>query len=201
MTDVLTTLRRRWPLVLLVPLAAMLLSAGVALAQPPRYAASASLLVTRSEDRRFDTEDALAYDLPAILRSEPFARELSAELGRRGRRVEPALLREMIGAANQRRVVVVTATSGDPAEAAAVLEAAVTLVQARGLALWGDPAATPEHTGLNVVVLEGVPAQAARLGGAREILLDAAVRGLVGLGAGAALALAAQAVAQRENVV
>lgn len=187
----LSIVRRRWPLVVLVPLAAMLLSAGLALAAPPRYVAGARLLVTRAEDRRFDTEDALAYDLPAIVSGEPFARELAAELARRGRAIDAAGVREAIGASNERRVVTITAASADPAEAEAVLEAAVALVQARGLALWGDPAATPEDTGLNTAVLEGIPAHAERANGPRQIALDAALRGLVGLGAGAILAVAA----------
>lgn len=187
--DILPTLRRRWPLVLGVPLLAALLSAGMALAAPPRAAASARLLVTRAEDRRFDTEDALAYDLPAIVSGEPFARELAAELARRGRDVSPEQARAALSAANQRRVVTISATAATAAAAEQILDAAVALVQARGLALWGDPAATPEDTGLNVVVLDGIPPRAGPAVTARGILLDAAVRALVGLGAGAALAL------------
>lgn len=192
--EILGALRRRWPLVLAVPLLAALVSLAVALAVPPRYSAAARLLVTRSEDRRFDTEDALAYDLPAIVSGEPFAQELSAELAARGVTVTPEQARAAMSAANQRRVVTVVATAGDAATAEAMLAAAVELVQARGLALWGDPAATPEDTGLNAVALDGIPPRAAPSGGLRSIALDAALRALVGLGAGVALALALERV-------
>ncbi|HWQ12816.1 MAG TPA: Wzz/FepE/Etk N-terminal domain-containing protein [Roseiflexaceae bacterium] len=192
-----TILLASWRLVLAVALGAALLSAGVELAAPPRYTAGASLLVTRAEDRRFDTEDALAYDLPAIVSGEPFARELAAELGRRGRPLTPEQARAAIGATNQRRVVSITASAGDPAAAEAILEAAVGLVRARGLALWGDPAATPEDPGVNVVVLAGIPARAERANGLRQILLDAALRGVVGLGAGALLALGLHTLGKR----
>jgi uncharacterized protein involved in exopolysaccharide biosynthesis len=182
-------LRSRWPLMLAVPLLAFALSAALGLLQPPRYAAGARLLVTRAEDRRFDTEDALAYDLPAIVSGEPFARELADELARRGRPLDPAEARAAISAANERRVVTISASAADPSLAEAILEASVALVEARGLALWGDRAATPEDTGVNVVVLEGIPARAGRTNGLPQIARDAALRGLVGLGAAALLAM------------
>jgi hypothetical protein len=79
-------------------------------------------------------------------------------------------------------VVTISAASGDPGEAEMLLDAAVTLVQTRGLALWGDPAATPDDTGVNVVVLDGLPPRAAPARTWRTIVLDAAVRALVALG-------------------
>jgi hypothetical protein len=180
--DLVATVRRRWPLVLLAPLVAALASVVVALTAPPRYVAQAQLLVTRSEDRRFDTEDALAYDLPAIVSGAPFAQEVAAELARRGQTMTSAQVRSALSAANARRVVTISAASGDPGEAEMLLDAAVTLVQTRGLALWGDPAATPDDTGVNVVVLDGLPPRAAPARTWRTIVLDAAVRALVALG-------------------
>jgi hypothetical protein len=180
--DLVATVRRRWPLVLLAPLVAALASVVVALTAPPRYVAQAQLLVTRSEDRRFDTEDALAYDLPAIVSGVPFAQEVAAELARRGHTMTSAQVRSALSAANARRVVTISAASGDPGEAEMLLDAAVTLVQTRGLALWGDPAATPDDTGVNVVVLDGLPPRAAPARTWRTIVLDAAVRALVALG-------------------
>jgi hypothetical protein len=189
LSDVIAIIRRRWPVLLLVPLVAGLASMIVALTAPPRFVAQAQLLVTRSEDRRFDTEDALAYDLPAIVSGAPFAQEVAAELARRGRDTTSANVRAALSASNARRVVTLSATSADRAEAEAMLDAAVMLVQTRGLALWGDPAATPENSGVNVVVLDGLPPRAAPVHTWRTIGLDAAVRALVGLGAGAVLAL------------
>jgi uncharacterized protein involved in exopolysaccharide biosynthesis len=65
---------QRYRLLVLTPvIIASVISLGVAFIEPPRYRSSADLLITRSEDRRFDTEDALAYDLPAIIKGVPFS--------------------------------------------------------------------------------------------------------------------------------
>ena len=80
----LSILRHRWLLVLTPAIIASVISLGMAFIEPPRYRSSASLLITRSEDRRFDTEDALAYDLPAIIKGAPFSIEISSALARTG---------------------------------------------------------------------------------------------------------------------
>ncbi len=68
----LDILRRRWPIVVAAPLLVALISLLVALMQPPRYGATASLLVTRPPLGNLDAEDTLAYDLPAIVGGKPF---------------------------------------------------------------------------------------------------------------------------------
>jgi hypothetical protein len=149
----LSILRRRWLLVLTPAIIASVISLGVAFIEPPRYRSSADLLITRSEDRRFDTEDALAYDLPAIIKGVPFSIEISSALARTGVVLSPEQVRAALGASNRRRVVQIWAETGDPALSEALTAAAVETVQQRGLALWGDPSATPERTLVNVVVL------------------------------------------------
>jgi hypothetical protein len=177
----LEIIRRRWQLVLVLPLLAALASLVAGLTQPPRFAATAQLLVTRSEDRRFDTEDALAYDLPAIVSGEPFARSVSVALAQQGQQLSPDEARAVLSAANSRRVVTIRATHSEPAIAAAALDAAIDLVQREGLRLWGDPAATEANPGVNVVVLAGLPPRAEQINGIRALALDAAARAAVGL--------------------
>lgn len=182
--------RRRWLLVVTPAIIALVVSLGVALIEPPRYRSSAELLITRSEDRRFDTEDALAYDLPAIIKGAPFSVEISSALARAGVVISPEQVRAALGASNRRRVVQIWAETGDPALSEALTAAAVDVVQQRGLALWGDPSATPEHTLVNVVVLEP-PGPAVRTNDWRATIVTVVLRGLAGLIAGALLALGA----------
>src|SRR5262249_53416770 len=92
----LDILRRRWPVVVATPLLVALISLGAALAQPPRYGATARLLVTRPLSAAVDAEDTLAYDLPAIVGGKPFAADVTAELARRGRALDQALVEQTL---------------------------------------------------------------------------------------------------------
>ncbi len=186
----ITILRRRWLLVIAPAIVAAALSLGLALLEPPRYRSSASLLITRSEDRRFDTEDALAYDLPAIVQGAPFSADVSSALALTGVSLPPDQVRASLGASNQRRVVQIWAETGDPALSEALARAAVDVVQRRGLALWGDPAATPDQPLVNVVVLEP-PGPALRTNSWSAMVVMALIRGLAGLLAGSLLAFSA----------
>jgi capsular polysaccharide biosynthesis protein len=186
----LDILRRRWPIVAAAPLLVALVSVIAALAQPPRYGATARLLVTRPEPAVVDGEDTLAYDLPAIVGGRPFAADVTAELARRGRVLDHMLVEQALHAENQKHVVYLSATAADPANAVAIVQVAVDLVRSNGLRYWGDPHATPERPGVNVALLD-LPAEAALLNGAQAIALDVALRALLGLvaGVGAAFAL------------
>jgi capsular polysaccharide biosynthesis protein len=186
--------RRRWVMVLALPLLVGLLSLVVGLARPAAYTVAVRLLVTRGDAPAESTagltgegEDKTAQDLPAIVSGAPFAEDVAQELARRGRTVSPAAVRQSIQAADDQHVVYLSVTSADPAEAAAIAEAAVAAIKANGLRYWGDPRATPEHPGLNVGVLDP-PAQASRVNGPRAIASEAALRALLGLIAGVGLA-------------
>ena len=183
-------LRRRWPIVAAAPLLVGLISLVAAVVQPPRYGATAQLLVTRPGAATVDAEDTLAYDLPAIVGGRPFAADVAAELARRGRPLDQALVEQALHAENQRHVVYLSATAADPADAVALVQAAVNLVRANGLRYWGDQSATPERPGVNVAVLD-LPAEGALLNGPRGIALEAGLRALLGLiaGVGAVFAL------------
>jgi capsular polysaccharide biosynthesis protein len=185
----LDILRRRWPIVAALPLLVALISLAVALAQPPRYGATARLLVTRPGATTVDAEDTLAYDLPAIVGGRPFAADLAAQLARRGHPLDQALVEQALHAENQKHVVYLSATTADPANAVAIVQAAVDLVRANGLRYWGDQSATPERPGVNVAVLD-LPAAAALLNGPRAVALEVALRALLGLIAGVGVAFA-----------
>jgi hypothetical protein len=186
----LDILRRRWPIVVAAPLLVALISLGAALAQPPRYGATARLLITRPGAATVDAEDTLAYDLPAIVGGHPFAADVAAELARRGRPLDQALVEQALHAENQKHVVFLSAAAADPADAVAIVRTAVDLVRINGLRYWGDPSATPERPGVNVAVLD-LPSEAALLNGPRAIALEVTLRALLGLvaGVGAAFAL------------
>lgn len=191
----LTILRRRWYLVLAVPLLVALISLAAAVARPPRYGVTANLLVTRSNlgDRslaspiNLDVEDRVAYDLPAIVGSPAFARDVVEELARRGHPLSLAVVEPALHAENDRQLLHISATTANPADAVPIVEATVALIKTNGLRYWGDQRATPADPGINVAVLD-LPAQATLLNGPRPIAIEVALRALVGLVAGIGLA-------------
>jgi hypothetical protein len=173
----LQQLRMVWRSIAAAAILVATLSVALAAREPPRYGAEVQLLLTRSEDRRFDTEDALAYDAPAIIAGQPFAAAVAARLASQGVPLEADDVRAMLRASNQRRVVTLVASADQPDRALALGAAARDVIVERGLMLWGDPLARPGATGLNVVVLDQ-SAAAWRLNGpttwARDALLRAA---------------------------
>jgi capsular polysaccharide biosynthesis protein len=183
----LNILRRRWRLVAALGLLVALVSLAAAATRPPRYGLVARLLVTRADVPNLDTEDTVAYDLPAIIGSAPFARDVAAEVARRGRPLSQAVVEQALHAENQRHVVSLSVTAADPGDAVAIADAAIALIKTQGLRYWGDPRATPERPGINVAVLDQ-PRQAALLNGPQAIALEVLLRTAVGLIAGAGLA-------------
>jgi capsular polysaccharide biosynthesis protein len=186
----LNILRRRWLVVVALPLLVALVSLAAALTRPPRYGVTARLLVTRPEPSNLDAEDTLAYDLPAIVGGKPFAADVAQELARRGHPLDPLLVERALHAENQKHVVLLSATADSPSDAVAIVQAAAELIKQNGRRYWGDPTATSARPGVDVALLD-LPAQAALLNGPRAIALDTALRALLGLiaGVGAAFAL------------
>lgn len=194
----LAILRRHWRVVVAIPLLVALVSLVVAVAQPPRYGVTDSLLVTRSNlgDRRLaspinvDAEDRVAYDLPAIIGSSGFARDVVGELARRGHPLSQSVVEPALHAENDRQLLSLSVVTDNPADAVPIAEAAVAMIETNGLRYWGDQRATPADPGINVAVLEQ-PSQSQVLNGPRAIALQVALRTLLGLavGVGAAFAL------------
>jgi hypothetical protein len=190
----LSILRRRWALLVALPLLVALISAGVALARPARYQATARLLVTRgaapagsTAGLTYQADDTAAEDLPAIVGGAGFRRDLAAELASQGRAIDAAALAGMLRSGNQEHVVTIAAEAASPADAVAIAQTAVELIRRNGLRYWGDPAATPDRPGLNVAVL-APPEQAGRVNGARAIVADVGLRALLAAVAAAGVA-------------
>ena len=193
----LSILRRRWPLVVAVPLLVALISGGAALARPARYGTATRLLVTRGAAAAGSTagltdlrEDKTAQDLPAIVSGAAFRQDLAAELSSQGQPLDQAALAGAIRAGNQEHVVTIAFEGANPAATTAIAEATIDLVRRNGLRYWGDPSATPERPGLDVAVLDP-PGAAAWLNGPRAMAQEVALRALLGLiaAAGAAFVL------------
>ena len=200
----LAILRRRWPIVVALPLLVALISLVAGLARPARFGASARLLVTRATTAGGTAgltdqgEDKTAQDLPAIVSGAPFRGDLAAELARQGRAIDPAALVGAIQASNQDHVVTIAAQAASADDAVAIARAAVELVRRSGLRYWGDQDVTADRPGLNVAVLDS-PEQAARLNGPRSIALDVGLRTLLGLVAAVGAAFALHYLAPRQG--
>ena len=183
-------LRRRWPLLLAVPLLVLIVSAAAALREPARYGTSTRLLVTRAPEAGGAAglsdrgEDTTAQDVPAIAQGSAFRADLAAALARRGVAADAAQA-GALAASFSEHTVTFAAEAGDPATATALAETATTLLQTGGLRYWGDAAAQP---GLRISVL-GPPPPPARLNGPRAQAAQVALRTALGLGAAAGLAI------------
>ncbi len=188
----LTIVRRRWPIVVVLPLLAGLLALAAALLQPPAYAASARVLVhrataieARAADPTVRVDDTVTDDLPAILRGEQLAREVSEELARRGHTLAPAEVQASLSGEIDQRSVLLSARAGDPDTALTLLQTTIDLLRTNGLRYWGART-EPQESGITLALLESP--SAARLNGARAIALSVGLRALAGAGAGVGLA-------------
>jgi capsular polysaccharide biosynthesis protein len=191
----LAIIRRRWWLLVAVALLAALLTAAFALAQPTRYGLTVRLLVTRTDllahpptDNNVDTEDRVAYDLPAIISSPAFTQDVVRTLAEQGHPLSQAEVEQALHAENDRQLVRLAVTTPQPNDAVAIAQTAVSLIQANGLRYWGAQT-TPDAPGLNVAVLDP-PTQAVALNSPALIAREVALRGLLGLFAGIGLAFA-----------
>jgi hypothetical protein len=186
-------LRRYWWLVVAVPLLTALIATAAALGRPPRYGATARLLITRDPSspgaagRTAAGEDTTAQDLPAILSSAAFRHDLAAELARRGQPIGEADLAGAISASTSEHAVAIVVASGQPGQATAIAQALIEVLRAGGMRYWGDASATPAQPGLLVGVLDP-PGQAVRLDSLRSLALEIGLRTLASLGAAAGLA-------------
>jgi hypothetical protein len=178
--------RNQWRLVALVTSVALIAALAIGLNAPPRYTATARLLVLIEDPTRVDIEDALAYDVPAIVRGRPFAVDVATALANRGLLLQPEAVTQALSATNLKREVTLSASSADPAAALAIAQTAVTQLQQAGLRYWGNGAPIPQRPGLTVVVLDA-PQAALRTNGTGELARAVALRTLAGFGAGLAL--------------
>jgi hypothetical protein len=183
----LAILRRRWWILVALPLLVAIISGVVAASQPARYGTTVRLLITRgpiagegAAGLTDQGEDKTALDLPAIISGATFRSDLASELARQGHPIDAAALAGALSGIRQDNVVTIAISAARPAEAVAIGPALVALLKANGLRYWGDTRAAPGATGLNVGVLD-LPGQAVLLNGPRAILADVALRTLLAL--------------------
>jgi hypothetical protein len=183
---------QRWWLVAAIMLIAGIASLLVDLREPPRYEATARLLVTVADPGRVDIEDPLAYDVPAIVSGQPFGQDVATLLASQGQAIQADQVMAALRATNQKRQVWLTASASDGPQAVAIVQAATTQLQRGGLRYWGAAAIIPERPGMNVVVLD-LPTQAIQINRRSAIVLQVGLRMLAGGLLGALIAFALHA--------
>lgn len=193
----LAILRRSWLPVLLLPLLAGGLSLALALGRAPSYQATTTLLITQAPQPRSsaspvpDLDDGATWatteyildDLPFVLASAAFAADVGAAMAAEGYPVDPGAIQSGLRPEVTHRAVLLSATAGEPQQAAAMLRAAVAALQQGGLKYWGRAPAG----GLQVAVLDP-PGAAAPVGGLRALLREVGLRTALALAAGVGLA-------------
>jgi capsular polysaccharide biosynthesis protein len=183
----LDILRRRWWLLVALPLLVALIGGVAQASQPPRYGTTVRLLITRgpiagdgAAGLTDQGEDKTALDVPAIVAGATFRSDLASELARQGHPIDEAALAGALNGLRQDNMVTISIAAAQPEDAVSIGKTMVALLKANGLRYWGDPRATPASPGLNVGVLD-LPDQAALLNGPRTIVVDLALRALLAL--------------------
>ncbi|WP_287909221.1 lipopolysaccharide biosynthesis protein [Chloroflexus sp.] len=191
LTTLLRIARRFWLLILIPTVLAGGLSLWFDLRQPPRYVATARLLITYPINGAEDTvenwqmTEYVLDDLPQVLSSATFAAKVAPLLAERNLSLTRTEIQQGLRITLLHRSVDLHGEASSPAAAQALVEAAITVLQQTGLDFWGRP-----NLQLNVVVLDAVsdPQPTFSL---RSALFDAALRAMLGLVAGFGLAVAA----------
>jgi capsular polysaccharide biosynthesis protein len=193
----LALIRRFWPLILLLPLVTGGLSIGLALRQPTRYQATTRLMIARSvidtrataslpdfnDSYSWNTTEFILDDLPQVIGSATFARDVQSAVAAAGISVAPEAIQSGLRAEVLHRSLYLTAVADTPALALAILQGAVGSLKSQGLSYWGR-----EPGGLDVATLD--PPQAAGVvGGLSDKLINAAMRAALGLAVALGLAL------------
>ncbi|ABY33360.1 MAG TPA: lipopolysaccharide biosynthesis protein [Chloroflexus aurantiacus] len=199
LTTLLRIVRRFWLLMLVPALIAGGLSLWFDLQQPPRYTATARLLITYPATTATDSAEIwqiteyIIDDMPQVVSSASFAAKVSPLLATRNINLTLAEIQQGLRINPLHRAVDISGEASSPAAAQALVEAAITVLQTEGLTFWGRT-----DTQLSVVVLDGVgtPQPATSL---RSVVFDAALRTALGLIAGFALAVAATVLYERRE--
>jgi capsular polysaccharide biosynthesis protein len=187
--------RRSWPLVLALPLLAALASLALAFTRPPSYTLPVRLMITQalptdgpppSLRDQWDGTEFLIDDIPQVVTSALFAKDVALAPQAQAAGLDPALIVTGLSAETFHRQVTLQATAPTSTQARALAEAAVQTLQANGLKYWGrhDPTAA---TGLNMAVLD-FPGEATSATSVRQIATNVALR--TGLALAAAIGLA-----------
>ena len=202
----LAILRRRWWILVALPLLVAAISGVAAASRPSRYGTTVRLLVTRGAIAGDDTagltdqgEDKTALDLPAIINGATFRSDLARELTSTGHPIDAAALVGALNGIRQDNVVTIAISAAQPADAVAIGPAMVALLKTNGLRYWGDPRAVPGAPGLNVGVLD-LPDQATLVNGPRAVAIDVALRALLALIVAVGLAFGLHYFDRRSNV-
>jgi capsular polysaccharide biosynthesis protein len=121
------------------------------------------------------------------VRTSSFAEEVSAELANQGIDIPPGALRPTIAADNERSVMVLYLSWGDPDQLAAIAQAATVVLQTRSVAYFPQFGDSPQASGK----VEVVPLDSPAIGPVPPSLssrLEPLVRVALGVAAGVALA-------------
>jgi capsular polysaccharide biosynthesis protein len=186
--------------VLALPLLVAIFSAATELMRPARYGLTARLIVTQSplatagaaenpdsnSVGSWQASEFILDDLPQVLTSESFARDVSAQLAQQGYQVATPEVQGAISAATTHRSVDLAVSAGSPQLPALIARAAAETLRVNGLKYW-DRQGLAGGPGLQVAVLS-LPETAAPLANTRRAALNVALRTALALAAAVGIA-------------
>lgn len=200
-------LMRAWYIVLSLPLLVGAASLFNELQQPPRYAATARVMVSHESyatlppytgpladvqsfadyniTHSWHSSSFILDDVPQVISSLSFARDVSEILAANRIELSPAAIRGALQADVLHRSVTINAVAGTPEQAQAIAQGAIAALEANGLKYWNRDD-TPTG-GLRVAVIDPVTG-AAPLQSTRGLVVSVGLRTGLALGVGVGLA-------------
>jgi succinoglycan biosynthesis transport protein ExoP len=195
--DYVAAVQRRWPIVAIVTLLAILVGAFFTLRGPRAYESTIRLAVSAGADARGDTppyvyyrdyyawlsSEYLADDLSEIIKSDAFATDVKQALNQN---VESGAIRQVIRTKKTHRILEVTVQASTEEQTARLATAIDQVIQTQGKKYLAQ-LASPNNQIARIDEPAVHPATTTS-----SVALDIGLRGLVGLLAGLLLAAAAE---------
>jgi capsular polysaccharide biosynthesis protein len=192
-------LRRFWLLLVLLPLLVGALSLALELREPPRYGATARLVVSQTPrlsgaevpfadfnlNHSWLSSEFILDDIPLVVTSRAFATDVSALLAEQGYVIAPEAAQAGLSASTLHRSVTLSAVADSPEHATALAQGAAAALQANGLRYWSR--ADEIDTGLSIAVLDPAGG-AALLNGPRQLVRAVGLRVALALAAAVGVA-------------
>ena len=178
----LEIIRRRWLIVVALPIIVAIITGVAAMLQEPAYGATAKILVTRPLKDTLAVNDTFAYDLPAIVAGTPFAEDVTETLNSRGYTFTTQQVAAALSASNTQYVVSISANSNNAEDPVRIVQAAVDTFVANNRIYWGDNL-PDSYQGMHIAVLN-LPTDSAHLNGLRATLINIVLRSFAGFLAG-----------------
>lgn len=185
-------LRRFWVILVALPVVVALVSTALEMRQSVSYLSETRLMLTQTPhpssrtgqfpdinlQYSWQSSQFILDDMPSVITSRAFAEDVSRRLNAQQVAIPPDMIQGALNAQTYHRAVTLSATSGSPQIAEAILIGAVETLQSKGLQYWSR--IPDEGNGLSISVLNP-PSAAAPIRNTTNRVLGIVVRTILAL--------------------